>query len=268
VNTTAFLHYFDGIEVAASSQNLKGRQLTDAESKQFDSSWKQVQRFYGDLGKTDLFGDDIKKAVATLLGVELNRRSDAESFDGLTPSGGVGLQPIDIRDVTGQFVTNVEWDYAWAQAAAGFQMWLGDNTGPVTAAITGAAGTTFEGASARSIIPRDPNDDEWATLIWGLLDAGPTPNAKAVRVEMTREVVGDHDVERQFRSNSIGDGAASYADLSRIYFHQPPFSFQWGLEFQDVPTGPEAVIPVGITIGSTTRLRQLQNNFRNRAVQG
>lgn len=265
-----YLKYIGPTEVSFPEGVSKGRALTATEDQKFESAWKFIKGRYHTMGKTELFGDDYKQSVKTLLGIELQKRQT--SFEGLTPSEGLGMQPIHFADMTGNDGTDSwtngatdTWDINWT--TAGWRTWLG-------APAAGAGNIALGGATAsdafgghRRVVPADRTNNAivWATLMWGVQDHNPAPKIHSLRIEQGKEVVGDHDIQDQMRGAEL-----RYADLGRLYYFSHPQPFAAAVYIKaliaNAGLGVSCLRPVGVTIAPALRLRQLAAGVRPQAA--
>ena len=265
-----FKKWVGSVEVSFPESTSQGRDLTDEEAPHFETAWRQIQRRFHTIGRTDLFGDDVKEALRTVLGIELKKRGT--SFEGMTPQEGLGMQPIHPADLFGNDgtdgwteATNGIWDINWANA--GWRTWWGaPAAGDTLIAHGGAAAGDAFGAHRRTVqADRQNNAIIWANVIWAVQDFNPSPKPLRLRIEQGKEVDGDIELQDQLRGTEL-----RFADLGRMYYFSHPQPFASAVEIRaginNAGLGVSSLRPVGVTIAPSLRLRNTAATVRDAAA--
>jgi len=234
--------------------------FSDKEISNFEMAYRAIMKRYNyNSGARDIFDNpEVKEGILEL--AKAYKYKKGLTFDGLVPEAGFGMQPIHQFDVIGTNISTPgagldNWYVSWTAGSSNiFNAWLYDKAE--------AIGTTaFGGANVNDIVPRDSNNDEWATAVIGFEQLSATSVVKSIRWTQNRETVGDFDVESQFMNSEMG-----IADIGMILWQPPGKPFAAGTH--TIAIGTDAVKVLGVTFGTATRFRQKNAGYRNRCQSG
>jgi hypothetical protein len=230
-----------------------------SDDEKFDTAWAAIINHYSIGGRITLWDDDtqLKENVKTAAKYYMAQHN--LGFDGLIPQKGFGMQPINVRDVSGETTAAIaaenrdlanpltNWEIAWG--TVGMRVWLG---GLTATGCKGGAAASDAWATRIGLTPRDAQNDEWMPVWWGIGDWLDSKVADFVRVELDKEVKGDISLENM---KAMDDKPV--IDTGQLWVYAPGYQFCAGLYINDVGAAPvSAHYLVGVTFGTSQRVRQ------------
>ncbi len=231
----------------------------------FNIAWEAILKHYSSFGQIDIFKNDaeLKEEVKNCAKYWMAKKQ--LSFDGIMPQDGFGMQPLNVRDMTGEDnatiqpfnrdgatpLTNweVDWGVGFAAGTGALRTFCGGLS--ASAASRGLNAASDIWATRIGVTPRDIEDDEWMPVWWGVGDYMDSKAIDFLRLEMDKEVDGDISLEPLKAQDD-----KPIMDTGMLIAHTPGNQFHIGAMLNDGVTTAHYLI--GVCFGGSNRFRQNQ----------
>ena len=232
----------------------------DDHQTKFDTAWEAILAHYSVVGRISMWDDDKALYDSVLTAAKYYMaKHDSLGFDGLVPEEGFGMQPINVRDVSGETTAAIaaqnrdlanpltNWEIAWG--TVGMRVWLG---GLTATGCKGANAASDIFATRIGLTPRDAQNDEWMPCWWGVGDWLDSKVADFIRLELDKEVKGDISLEPL---KAMDDKPVQ--DTGHLVCFAPGYEFSASLYINDVGAAPIwSHYLIGVTFLTSQRARQ------------